>query len=121
MTEEILMRAVRKRRSNSSEQQMAEWARRFHESGLTQVEFARQHSLASTTLQRWVAEHPRVGRPVDPQPTVSACVPTFAEVKVVAASAESNWAAELSRPNGVVLRVGPNLPAALLEQLLRVC
>lgn len=121
MSEEIVAADARKRRPKSSERQMAEWASRFHQSGLSQAEFARQHGLAATTLQRWVAEHPRVGPPQDSSSQSSTVVPTFAELNVGALVTPCSWAAELSRPNGMVLRVGANVPPTLLEQLLRVC
>jgi transposase-like protein len=123
MSEEIMVVAATKRRSKSTEQEKTEWARRFYESGLTQSRFAREQGLAFSTLQRWVSEHrranPLAGLPA--VPSSDGVVPAFTELKLPSSAVEPKWAAELSRPNGTILRLTQQLPAALLEQLLRIC
>jgi hypothetical protein len=36
-------------------------------------------------------------------------------------AADCPWAAELTLPNGTVLRLSKEVPAGMLDQLLRVC
>jgi hypothetical protein len=103
----------RKRRPNATPQEKAEWARRFRESGLRQREFCQQHGLGMTTLQRWLLASGGTSPSESPL--------EFKEVKLTPPLTSVSWVAELCRPNGIILRVGPNLPSALLEQLLRVC
>ena len=98
---------------------MADWAKRFAESGLGQREFCRKHGLVLMTLQRWLGRVQGSGLlevPVAPQ---------FAEVKLAAsvgtADSPPRWAAELYRPDGSRLRLAHDVPVALLEQLLRLC
>jgi hypothetical protein len=48
-------------------------------------------------------------------------VPAFAEIKLAPSVERAEWVAELSLPNGKVLRLAKDVPACLLEQLLRLC
>jgi hypothetical protein len=48
-------------------------------------------------------------------------VPAFTEIKLLPPVERSAWVAELSLPNGKVLRLSKDVPAAMLEQLLRLC
>jgi hypothetical protein len=47
--------------------------------------------------------------------------PAFTEIALLPSGERSDWAAELSFPDGKVLRLSKAAPAAMLEQLLRVC
>jgi len=120
MSDENVGVPIKKRRPRASEQEKAQWAERYYRSGLTQKQFAQQQSLADSTLQRWVAQNPRPGQAVAIQ-RAAGLRPAFAELKLPVSPIPSAWAAELCRPNGVVLRVAADLPAALLAQLLAVC
>jgi hypothetical protein len=120
MSDEIVATPIKKRRPRASQQEKAEWAERYYQSGLAQKQFAEQEGIADSTLQRWVAENPRPGQAVA-IPREAGLLPAFAEFKLLGSPIASDWAAELCRPNGVVLRVAADLPAALLEQLLAVC
>jgi hypothetical protein len=105
----------RKRRPKATPEEKADWAKRFTDSGLKQREFCRQHGLVLTTLQRWLAQvqgHPWGG-------TESKA--GFVEVKLGPAAAPGRWAAELCASNGRILRLAHDVPAELLQQLLRAC
>jgi len=47
--------------------------------------------------------------------------PGFTEIKVLPWIEHSNWVAELSLPTGKVLRFSKEVPASMLEELLRLC
>jgi hypothetical protein len=96
-----------------------EWVRRYRESGLSVLQFCDEHKLVPQTLYCWL-KHQRL------QGTAAATggsglAPLFTEIKLENASTSCGWAAELQRPDGVVLRVAANASAALVEQLLRLC
>jgi len=99
-----------------SEEEKAQWARRFVESGLSLREFSAQNGLGYMSLWRWVnkARAQGVGRTDSP-------APAFTEIKLLPATEPAHWVAEWSLANGAVLRVSKEVPAAVLEQLLRVC
>ncbi len=120
MSDEVIEAVVKQRRPRASRQEKAQWAQRFYQSGLPQHQFAQQHGIANSTLQRWVAQHPPTGQ-ADRSPCSAGAVPAFAELKLSAETAASSWAAEVCWPSGLVLRVREELPGALLERLLALC
>lgn len=92
----------------------AEWVRRFHQSGLGYEKFSRLHGLRMATLWRWVHREPEL-RP-------EGCAVTFTEIKLAEpAPQQCSGSLELSFANGNTLRIWGEVPAAMLEQLLRVC
>jgi transposase-like protein len=97
-----------------------EWARRYRESGLSVLQFCDEHKLLPQSLYRWLSKS-RSSQGTAVVPASSHPSALFTEIKVERASASSTWAAEVQRPGGAVLRVAANAPAALVEQLLRVC
>jgi transposase-like protein len=104
---------VRTPRSAASAEEKAQWVKRFHESGLSLRKFSAQHSVSLMSICRWV------NQAKDPQ---AACgTPQFEELPLPPLAADSDWAAELTLPNGTVLRLSKEVPAAMLDQLLRVC
>src|SRR6476660_9042389 len=115
-TDEVLTATAVAKRKPVSTEEKAQWARRFIESGLSLREFSAQNGLGCMSLWRWVnkARGQGVGR-TDPP------APAFTEIKVLPAIEPTPWVAEWSLPNGAVLRVSKEVPAAVLEQLLRVC
>lgn len=120
MNEEVLVPEVAPpRQYYATPAQRAEWVRRFGESGLSIREFSQRHGLALSTIQRWVASSRTSASAVAAPPRSEPVA--FTEVKVSALAAGPNWAAELCRPNGSILRLTRELSPALLEQLLRVC
>jgi len=105
------------------------WAQRFFQSGLLLREFAAQHALKFSTLQRWVASSPGVTPGCDKNNirSSSATPVVFTEVSwplsagSSASSSSSAWAAELFRPDGSMLRLAHDVSPALLKQLLGSC
>jgi hypothetical protein len=107
------------------------WKRRFLQSGLLLREFAAQHGLKLSTLQRWVASSPgaTLGTPGCDKISSSSVAPLFAEVTLPAGSSPLSssssssplWVAELVRPDGSMLRLAHDASSALLKQLLRAC
>ena len=100
--------STRRRRPRSSPAQRAQWVRRLDHSGLSARQFAQQHRLKLSTLQRWVREH-----------RAAAPAPAFAEVRLPELA--SGWAAELIRPDGARLRLAAHAPAPWFDALLRSC
>jgi transposase-like protein len=99
-----------------TEAERAEWARRFRESGLSIRQFSAQHDLPRMSLWRWVNQAKDVNGAV-----AGSAVPDFVELKLPPSIERANWAAELSLPNGTVLRLSREVPPAMLEQLLGLC
>lgn len=104
----------------TSAEQRAQWVKRFCESGLSLREFSAQNGIGYMSLWRWV-RRAKAKQTTDGAVEADPVGPAFREIKLLPSVERSNWVAELSRPNGVVLRVARELPAELLEQLLRVC
>ena len=100
-------------------EQREEWARRFNESGLSLRKFSAKHGLQWYSLWRWVdrrRQFPKQGNVSESKPESI----EFTEVKLSACD-QTQWVAELSLAEGRVLRLSRDVPAAMLEQLLRVC
>jgi hypothetical protein len=108
--------SISSRRPRSTASQRARWAQRFFQSGLSAREFALQHRLGLSTLQRWVA----LSRAQAGAPALVADA-TFAEVKLPPVARAPGWAAEVLRPDGSTLRLAHDVAPALLRQLLRAC
>jgi hypothetical protein len=100
--------SVSARRPRSSAAERAQWARRFHQSGLTQRDFASQEGLRLSTLQRWVRQAPLASAP-----------PAFAELKFPAPS--PRWVGEVVRPDGTVVRLASDAPPTWLASCLPPC
>ena len=70
------------------------------------------------SLYRWVRKQRGMDKPqskLAPEPI------EFAELKLPVSTTRSDWAIELTLPNGTVLRMSKDTPATLVDQLLRVC
>jgi hypothetical protein len=102
-----------KRRLRSTPGERADWVRRFHRSGLLPREFAERHHLGHSTLRKWMAQNEI------PSPGGAAAQPVWQEVKLATMPGATRWAVEVVRPDGLVVRLAPDAPAALLEELLR--
>lgn len=101
-------------------EQKAQWVKRFLESGLSIRKFSAQNGLPLMSLCRWVNKA-RSNQSTDRAVEVHPVAPAFTEIKLVPSVERSDWVAELSLANGKVLRLSKEVPAAMLEQLLRVC
>jgi hypothetical protein len=110
---------VNKRRPRASAAEIADWAKRFAQSGLGQREFCQEHGLVLVTLQRWLERAQRNG------PPATQAAAAFTEIKwtapVGAPGSSQHWAVEVCRPSGSTLRLAYDVPPTLLEQLLRLC
>ena len=105
---------------SASAEEKAQWVKRFIESGLSIRKFSAQNGLPKMSLWRWVNKAKAKQTP-DGAVAVHPAVPAFTEIKLLPPVERSAWVAELSSPNGQVLRLSKDVPAALLEELLLVC
>src|SRR3974390_1041982 len=117
--QEVLVVVPRRKRMSTATERN-EWVRRYRESGLAVLQFCDEHKLAPGTFYQWLAKN-GLAQGEAMVPMGSEPLPSFTEIKLQAPGVPGNWAAELQPPSGLVLRVGANLPVALLEQLLRLC
>lgn len=105
--------ASQRRRPRSTPDQRAKWVRRYERSCLSQREFAERHHLGLFTLRKWIGQEAsqalsgRNGKPV------------WQELKLDGLPGATRWAAEVVRPDGLVVRVAHDTPVALLEELMR--
>jgi transposase-like protein len=102
--------------SRATEPEKAEWVRRFLESGLSLRKFSAQNGLGYMSMWRWVNQAREETVAVR-----SSAEPVFTEIKLLPSEERSDWAAALSFADGRVLRLSKEVPAAMLEQLLRLC
>ena len=93
-----------------------QWIKRFKESGLSIRKFSATYNIPRMTLWRWVKSAQSGGVKVGDLSEVQ-----FTEIQLPAGSGRSDWVAELALADGTVLRLTKEVPAAMLEQLLRVC
>ena len=138
---------TKQRRPHFTAEERESWISRFRSSGLTQPQFARAHDLKLGTLQRWLygrdahstpKRKPPVPTPGDPSHRTDRATvviprkarrtpsPTFREVKLPPfGPASAGWAAEVTWPSGVTVRLGAGAEAswigALLEVLRQAC
>ena len=106
-------KGFRSQRSAATTEEKAEWVKRFQESGLSLRKFSAQHSLSLMSIWRWVNQAKA--------PPSASLTPQFEELSLPGLAAGSDWAVELTLANGTVLRLSKEVPAAMLDQLLRVC
>jgi hypothetical protein len=139
--------STKQRRPHSTAEEREGWISRFQSSGLSQARFAEQNELKLKTLQRWLytsgahaamRRKPPIPTPGDrshridrravavhrkPRRTPGA---TFREVLLPPLSPVSaGWAAEVTWPGGVIVRLGAGAEAAwigaLLEAVRQTC
>ena len=93
-------------------QQRAALLAAYHQSGLTQKEYAAREGVKYSTLTGWLfAERRRaVAKP-----------PRFQELRLPPSPPPSNWAMELTLPNGVVIRAKEAMDVTQLVRLLASC
>lgn len=111
--------SVASRRSRWTQREREQLVAKYHASGLTQREFARQHGVKLGTFQQWVY------RPRPPQAVARRKQPAFQEVSLTAVPFLNGWAAELQLPRGVALRLNSHASAewvgALVQKLGQIC
>ena len=108
--------APRKFRLSAS--QKAEWVEKYLKSGLSLPQFSKQSGLEYMSLYRWVRKQ---RDSAEPRPKRASEAIDFAELKLPVSTPRSDWAVELTLPNGTVLRMSKDTPPTLVDQLLRVC
>jgi hypothetical protein len=126
-----------------SREERSQWISRLRSSGLTQAQFAHQHGLKVTTLQKWLygrgpslvpKRRPRtvsIGRGASHRSSRTAAIfhrkpqhaatATFREVTVPSLGSGpgyEGWAAELTWPSGVRVRLRAGAEAGWIEALL---
>ena len=99
--------AVTGRRKYSAAQRQ-EFVTLYRESGLTQVEFARQHEIKACTFHRWLG--PRK------QPT--APCPVFTELLLSPPTGASAWSTEILLGRDITVRFGASVPATFMAELV---
>ena len=105
--------ASERRRPHSTPEQRAKWVRRYERSGMSQREFAERHNLGLFTLRKWIAQNAvQTSGGTDAREV-------WQELKLEGLPGATRWAAEVVRPDGLVVRVAHDTPVALLEELLR--
>ena len=87
------------------------WVSRYRSSGLTQAQFAQQHGLKLTTLRWWI---------YGPRRKQQQSATGFREVAVSPLWPAGAWAAELTWPSGMTVRLGARAEVAWIEALLKV-
>lgn len=115
-SDEVLKIAAVSKSFQASEEQKVQWAKLFVESGLSLRAFSSQNGLGYMSLWRWVnkARKQAVG-------ARDSTAPAFSEIKLLPPREPAHWVAEWSLASGTVVRVSKEVPAALLEELLRLC
>jgi len=101
-----------------SEAEKAEWARRYLESNLSLRKFIVQHGLGYSYMAVWRWVNKSRARITGQS---HAAEIGFTEIKLERPVEQVQWAAELSLPGGRVLRLSRDVPASMLEQLVRLC
>lgn len=97
-------------RPSLTPEERAEWVSRYRLSGLTQAQFAQQHGLKLTTLQWWI-----YGQRRKQQHSAAG----FREIAVSPLWPAGAWAAELTWPSGVTVRLAAGAEASWIEALLK--
>jgi transposase-like protein len=97
-------------------EEKAQRVKQFLESRLSIRQFSAQHNIPRMSLWRWV-------KGARDRTTAAWTSPTtdFAELTLPAGLGRSDWAVELTLPNGTVLRMSKDVPPGIVDQLLRVC
>jgi transposase len=84
-------------RPSFTPEERAEWVSRYRSSGQTQAHFAQQHGLKLTTLQWWI---------YGPQRKQQHSTAAFREIAVSPPWSGGVWAAEVTWPSGMTVRLG---------------
>ena len=114
------MKTDRRTDRNSTTTEIANWIGRYRASGLTLPAFAKQHGLPRSRLHYWVYQKgPATPRRRGQSPTV------FQELKLPTGLPLSSWGAEISLPEGPVVRFSATATAtwmsAVIQALGRPC
>lgn len=111
----ILYSDSRGRRRRSAEQ-IAKLIQDYQDSSLSQVQFCRQHQVPLSSFTHWLRRQRRKA-----QATPRRSRPTFRQVDLGAVLPRSGWAAEVVRPDGLVVRLSANASPCWVSELLQAC
>ena len=98
------------RRPAFTPEERAQWVSRYRSSGQTQTQFAQQHGFKLSTLQRWI-----YGR----GPKQKRSGAAFREIAVSPLWPSGLWAAEVTWPSGVTVRLGARAEASWIEAVMK--
>lgn len=104
--------SIRRRRHHSAEERQR-WVALYHQSDLTQEEFARRNGLNFHTLQNWLARSRQAGA------APASAAPVFQEIKLPAVDPGQSWAAEVSLDNQVTLRLSQSADTDWVRSLIQ--
>lgn len=98
-------------------EEMTDWISRFRRSGMGLKRFAQEHQIPWTRLHYWIYQKP--GSQLRHGKTAGA-VPLFQELKFAPGSPLLNaWAAEVSWPTGMTVRLRETTSSAWIRELFR--
>jgi len=100
------------RRRHFSAAERGEWISLYHSSRLPARQFAQQHDLKLGTIYRWLRQE---RQPSGPDREASA----FQEVHLPCFLPTRAWVAEITLPEGVVVRLSAAAPPAWVKLLLQ--
>lgn len=103
-------------RHRRSAEQIANLIQDYQRSGLSQMQFCRQRQVALSSFTHWLRRQPRKA-----QATPRRFRPVFRQVDLSAMPPLSAWAAEVARPDGLIVRLRANAAPHWVSELLRVC
>jgi hypothetical protein len=99
--------------------QIAQLIADYQRSGLSQVQFCRERQLPLSSFTYWLRQ-PRRKSPVRPRRSRPGR-PLFRQVDGAALGLLCGWAAEVVRPDGLIVRLSAHAPPQWARELLGVC
>jgi hypothetical protein len=97
------------RKQRRSAEEIARLLEEYRQSGLSQAAFCRQGQIALSTFTLWL--HPRRRQ--------SPARPVLREVNLAQVFGSCSWAAEITLPDGTIVRLNGNIAPALAGELLQ--
>lgn len=104
--------SIRRRGYHNAEERQR-WVALYHQSDLTQEDFARRHGLSFRTLKNWLARSRQSGA------VTASAAPVFQEIKLPEVDAGQAWAAEVSLDNQVTLRLSQSADTDWVRSLIQ--
>lgn len=100
-------------------EQIAQLIRDYQRSGLSQVAFCQQRQVPVSSFTFWLRQHRRKAQL---QPRRSRRQrPAFRQLDLSPMRSLNSWAAEVVRPDGLIVRLSVHASAQWASELLRVC
>lgn len=98
------------RRRQFSAAQRQEFVALYRQSGLTQVEFARQHEIKVCTFHQWLRRR---------KPPTRSTRPVFKELVLSPQISTPAWSTEILLGREITVRFGANVPATFMTELVK--